>query len=114
MRGGRSERIARLAWLLAVSITAGLAGEVTAAERATRPACAPARAPSAGRHEIVLGGGEARRYLLHLPPRYDGRTRVPVVVDLHGTGATPELELAISGLDRAADAHGFAVVLPVA
>lgn len=78
--------------------------------------CAPARpvtagAPEAGRGTLPFGGIE-RRYLLHLPPQYDGTTRLPVVFDFHGHGSSAAAQLVYSGIVPVADREGFVVVAP--
>jgi polyhydroxybutyrate depolymerase len=55
--------------------------------------------------------GDARRYTVHLPAQCDG-TALPLLLILHGTGATPEWTLAETRWDKAADARGFLAVLP--
>jgi len=59
-------------------------------------------------------GGVTREYLLYVPARYDGRVRLPVIFDFHGSGSNPEEELQVSGMAAAAERHGFLVLLPVA
>ncbi|RIK35834.1 MAG: polyhydroxybutyrate depolymerase [Chloroflexi bacterium] len=60
----------------------------------------------------IESGGLERRFLLHTPASYNGRQRIPVVLDLHGSTSFPEQELAISQLAALAEAEGFAVVAP--
>lgn len=57
---------------------------------------------------------DARSYRVYVPSSLDPSLPAPVVVDLHGSGSGPEQELDLDGMDRAADDHGFLVVLPVA
>lgn len=110
--------------LLALLAAAGPATACRPGGRAPQPAtpppaarseaCRPARAHPAGRSAVRLASEPGERtYLLHVPASYDGRTPLPVVLDLHGSGVSPEVELAISGLDRASERRGFVVVLPV-
>jgi polyhydroxybutyrate depolymerase len=64
-----------------------------------------------GRESIVVGTIE-RTYLVHLPPQYDGKKPMAVVLAFHplsGNGRTMEW---ISELDRVADQNGFVVVYP--
>lgn len=55
-----------------------------------------------------------RRYLVYLPAGYDGRAPLPLVLEFHGSGGTPEGQLAASGLSAVADAERFAIVAPEA
>lgn len=57
--------------------------------------------------------GGARRILVHDPPGAEGR-RLPLVLALHGTGGTPRIMAALSGLSRLADERGFRVAYPQA
>jgi polyhydroxybutyrate depolymerase len=61
---------------------------------------------------FIESGGLQRRFLLHVPPSYNGLYKIPVVFDIHGSTSFPEQELLISGLDVLADAEDFAVVAP--
>ena len=48
----------------------------------------------------VQVNGVSRSYVLHVPPAYDGKRPVPLVVDFHGigeSGASERAELALSG-----------------
>ena len=36
----------------------------------------------------LTSGGRARTYRLFVPPGYDGRGRLPLVLDLHGSGGS--------------------------
>jgi polyhydroxybutyrate depolymerase len=64
-------------------------------------------------HRLHVGGRE-RTYLVHAPPNPDGRQPLPVVVFLHGAGATARWALSETGWDATADREGFLVVLPEA
>lgn len=63
---------------------------------------------------ILESGGVQREYALYAPLAPRPGERLPLVVDLHGSGSSPEQELAISGMAAAADRHGFMVALPYA
>jgi polyhydroxybutyrate depolymerase len=58
---------------------------------------------------LTTPAGLKRRYLLYLPSAYDGRQPVPLVLNLHGYGGTPELQQLYSGLGLVAEEQGFAV-----
>jgi polyhydroxybutyrate depolymerase len=61
---------------------------------------------------LLISGGKRREYLLHVPARYDGSKRVPLVISLHGAGGWPAQQRDITGWDRVADSEGFIVVYP--
>ena len=57
--------------------------------------------------------GEAERWWFrHVPPAHDGRTPVPLVLDLHGYAEGATIHQGTSGLGPFGDAHGFATVTP--
>lgn len=67
----------------------------------------PGRRAMSVRHD-----GAVRTAVLHLPQAVRTGRRLPLVLDLHGSGSGPIEQLAISGLEAAADRHGIAVVAP--
>ena len=77
------------------------------------PACSPAKPPEDGttRHRIEFQGTE-RQYLRHLPPDYDGRTRLPVIMLFHGLGDDADGILGFTGMDELADTEDAIVVVP--
>ena len=54
----------------------------------------------------------SRGYLVHLPPSYDGRTPLPVVLVLHGGGSNAEQTVRFTGMNEKADQAGFLAVYP--
>ena len=53
-----------------------------------------------------------RTYWVHVPPQYDPKKAMPVVLALHGATMTAKVMEAFSGLNKTADAEGFIVVYP--
>ncbi len=76
------------------------------------PACAVGAVGGIAVRRTISSGGARREYLVVAPSRRAGDSPRPVLIDLHGTGSSPEQELAISGLGVAATARGFVVVAP--
>ena len=58
--------------------------------------------------------GVDRRALVHLPPAYDGKVALPVVLMFHGNGGTAESVVKETGWVAKSDAAGFIVVFPEA
>lgn len=56
--------------------------------------------------------GRTRTYEVHLPPKYDGKTPLPVVLNLHGGGGNATVQRRQSRMDATADQNGFIVVYP--
>lgn len=66
-----------------------------------------------GDHELALtAGGRERTYLLHLPPVYDGKRSLPLVIVLHGGGGNAEGAVRMTGFGEKADKEGLVVVYP--
>jgi polyhydroxybutyrate depolymerase len=68
--------------------------------------------PGASRMFVLRVGGLDRRYLVHLPPDYDTRRPVSLVLDFHGLGGDSASEEIYTGLSDHADRHGYVVVYP--
>jgi polyhydroxybutyrate depolymerase len=62
-------------------------------------------------HRLTSGNVE-RRFLVYLPPTAERRSALPLVFNLHGSGGTPEGQLATSQLTSLADRELFAIVAP--
>jgi polyhydroxybutyrate depolymerase len=63
-----------------------------------------------GDHERLLQIGDLHRsYVVHVPPRYDPKHPIPVVLAFHGAATSGGMMAAMSGLSKKADAAGFAV-----
>jgi polyhydroxybutyrate depolymerase len=69
--------------------------------------------PGPGDHYRTLELDKYKRsYWAHVPPAYDGKKAMPVVLALHGaTMSAKSMEL-LSGLNKKADQAGFIVVYP--
>jgi polyhydroxybutyrate depolymerase len=57
-------------------------------------------------------GGMTRKYLLHIPPGYDGTKRMPLVFDVHGYTSNAPEQLQRSKWDQMADREGFVLIDP--
>lgn len=67
------------------------------------------------RNHTYAGAAGSLRYQVHRPPQYDGRTRLPVMMALHGCGMTGfgwNSMKATTQFNRLADREGFLVVYP--
>jgi polyhydroxybutyrate depolymerase len=110
----------RRRWGVLLVVALLTAGAWTGAE-ASRPKPAAATeipgghvaigAPPAGVRDIALAfGGRHRSYLLVRPPSAQGVT--PLVVLLHGTGASPAEEIARTGFGHLAELDRFTLAVP--
>lgn len=57
----------------------------------------------------LTSGQRQRRYRLFVPPGYDGHTRLPLVLDLHGSGGSSEGQARNSGFETLAARERFIV-----
>ena len=97
--------------LAAVTVTATLAS--CSPESPAAFTCSPAHMPDEGTTEQkITSAGTERSYLLHIPPGYDGSTRLPVIFLFHGVGDHAESLLRATGMDQLADEEGAIVVAP--
>jgi len=74
--------------------------------------CVEPLTPGDHRRTLELGG-YSRIYDLHIPPGYDGRTAVPLVLDFHGFSDNPTDLAGFSGWRSLANSAGFIVAYPL-
>jgi polyhydroxybutyrate depolymerase len=92
-------------WLLAIFMV------LHAADASAK--CKPGKALTPGDHTFNLDfDGRSRTFVVHIPPKYDGLTPVPVVFDLHGFSSSGPGQLGVSGFKAVADMNNFIVVAP--
>jgi len=56
--------------------------------------------------------GRTRTYIVHVPPKYDGKHPTPIVLAFHGGGSNARQMVYNCGLSEKADKEGFIVVYP--
>ena len=98
-------RVVLIAVAAAAAVSSNLEAQSTgqAQPRATaaQSSCAIAAAPGVSEQRLTSGGRE-RMYRLLVPPGYDGRARLPLVLDMHGSGGTAERQAATSRFEELA------------
>jgi polyhydroxybutyrate depolymerase len=62
----------------------------------------------------VRVGGHTRTVLVHVPRSYTATIRVPLVLNLHGSGGTAAAEERLTGMDAQSELDGFLVAYPQA
>ncbi|MCX6572446.1 MAG: alpha/beta hydrolase-fold protein [Candidatus Aminicenantes bacterium] len=67
------------------------------------------------RHYLLEGAGEIMPYRVYVPTKYDGRAAFPLIIALHGLGATEDSFFDSYGkvLPKLAEAHGYLVAAPL-
>ena len=66
-------------------------------------------APVAGVEQQLMSGGRQRTYRLFVPQGFSNRQRLPLVLDMHGSGGTAAGQAKTSGFETLAAKEGFAV-----
>jgi polyhydroxybutyrate depolymerase len=61
---------------------------------------------------MIMHAGAMRSYILHVPPQYDGKKRMPLVVDMHGLGQTAAGQPSQGGWNPKADSVGIIMIYP--
>ena len=57
-------------------------------------------------------GGLDRHFIVHVPPTFDAKRKLPVVIMLHGAGGTGQQAMEQTGWDSKADRENFIAVFP--
>ena len=84
------------------------------AQSVSAPAsCDLRHAPGVAEQQLTSGQRQ-RTYRLFVPAGYDGRTRLPLVLDLHPSGGTSAGQARTSGMEQIAERENFAVASPQA
>jgi polyhydroxybutyrate depolymerase len=97
----------RLSLSVAVLLTAATWSSNVLAQ--SQPAsCSLAASPGVSDRQLSSGGLQ-RSYRLFVPSSYDGRTRLPLVLDLHGSGGTAAGQAGTSRFEALAESEGFLV-----
>jgi polyhydroxybutyrate depolymerase len=99
----RTLRAALLVPLALCALTSVAEGQSGAAS----PSCS--LTPSAGVVQELTSGGRPRTYRLFVPAGVDAGARLPLVLDLHGSGGSSAGQARTSGFETLAAREGFAV-----
>jgi polyhydroxybutyrate depolymerase len=102
--GGRSGATSTAGTSAAGAMGSGSAGGATCPVTAT--------AKPGETNESIMVGGMNRTYVLHIPPKYDGKTPLPVIFDYHPLGGTGSSQKSLSGWGTLADDKGIIMVWP--
>ena len=99
----------RLSWLVAVGLTAFSLSSNAVAQTSSAPSfCNRSAAPGVSEQQLT-SGGLRRTYRLFVPPSYDGHTRLPLVLDLHGSGGNSAGQASNSRFEALAAREGVLV-----
>jgi polyhydroxybutyrate depolymerase len=103
----RTAGIAVITMILAMVAVAVISTPSDAGKKDAAPPIAPW-----DRVENVRLAGFDRHYIVHVPPTFDGKRQLPVVIMLHGAGGTGRQAMEQTGWDRKADHEDFIAVFP--
>lgn len=76
------------------------------------PSITPPAVKPGDYNQSMNAGGRTRSYILHVPPSYDGKQAMPLVVVLHGAGGDAQRMVNSTGMNDKSDEAGFIVVYP--
>ena len=105
-------RLTITGWILAgLVLSAGVYG-MGAPRRQHRDRAALERLKPGTEVARLEHGGLTRTYLVHVPPGYDGKKPVPLVLSFHGRHGQGKDQADLTGFNDVSDRHGFLVVYP--
>jgi polyhydroxybutyrate depolymerase len=90
----------------------GEAGTGAAGSGSTSVDCTGKTLAAGDSTEMLQHDGQNRRYLLHVPAKYDGGKAVPLVLDIHGLTSSDTAQKGLSGWQKKSDEEGFILVHP--
>jgi polyhydroxybutyrate depolymerase len=79
------------------------------------PTYQPIPAPGDHNESLEVGAGAGRRtrtFVVHLPPGFDAKSKLPVVIMLHGAGGSGAGAIPETGWSAKSDREGFIAVFP--
>jgi polyhydroxybutyrate depolymerase len=94
--------------MLRITVVALLLAAAPAAAQTSAGDCGLPSAPGVSSQQLT-SGNRPRAYRLFVPPGYDGRERLAVVLDLHGSGGDSTGQARNSGLETLASTERFIV-----
>jgi polyhydroxybutyrate depolymerase len=101
-------RVSIIVAVVLACVSAGASAQAQSRAAVSAGTCDLAHAAGVAEQKLTSGGRE-RTYRLFVPPSYDGRAALPLVLDLHGSGGTAERQAGNSRFEALAASQGFAV-----
>src|SRR5271170_395617 len=100
---------------ISMIVAAAIFATTAISASAGAPVNQPVPAPGNHNESLEVGVGAkkmTRTLLVHVPPGFDGKSKVPVVFMLHGAGGSGEGVMPETGWDTKSDREGFIAVFP--
>jgi polyhydroxybutyrate depolymerase len=101
--------------MLSFKISTAVAAAVLTTALSSAMALAAPPAPGNHSESLEIGAGAAkmtRTFIVHVPPGFDAKSKVPVVFMLHGAGGSGAGAMPETGWDAKSDREGFIAVFP--
>ena len=99
----------RFVFIVAAAAAAAAFSSILHAQGAAAQASCAIAAAAGVSEQRLTSGGRDRTYRLFVPPGYDGRTPLPLVLDMHGSGGTADRQAATSRFETLAASEGVLV-----
>jgi len=94
--------------MMALVLAVGVSGASAQSRSGAAASCDLPRAAGVSPQQLASGQRQ-RAYRLFVPPGYDGHTRLPLVLDLHGSGGSSAGQARTSGFEMLAAGERFLV-----
>lgn len=98
--------------LAALATVLAACGSSPTLRRSSEICSEPRLLPAGTSSHSFTSFGSEHRYELYVPPGYDGRRRLPVMMTFHGLGGDPATFLATTRMKKLAAQQNFIVVTP--
>jgi polyhydroxybutyrate depolymerase len=69
-------------------------------------------APPGTTNQLLAAGGDNGGYVRQIPPTYNGRSALPLVINLHGYAESAAVQVTLTALGTYGDHHGFITITP--
>src|SRR5262245_63271784 len=96
-------------WHVVTALSMVLGASSAHAQGAAASASCDLRHDSGVSQQQLTSSQRPRAYRLFVPPAYDGHQRLPLVLDLHGSGGNPAGQARNSGFESVAASEQFLV-----
>ncbi|HKU43154.1 MAG TPA: PHB depolymerase family esterase [Polyangiales bacterium] len=90
----------------------GMAAPASTGDADPSPGCNGGTLMPGESMQMLQSGGAARVYVQHVPAKYDGKTPLPLVLDLHGGSYDGPRWVNASGFKQLGDKEGFITLFP--
>jgi len=100
---------------ISTAVAAAILTAAVFSATAGAPTYQPLPAPGDHNESLEVGAGAnkmTRTFVVHVPPGFDGKSKLPVVIMLHGAGGSGKASNTETGWGAKSDREGFIAVFP--